>query len=198
MGGVHASLINAYFRYFYRSCVLLMSSKVRSALLFVAASAISISAVQAQVAGPAKVAIINAAKAVVDTAEFQKIQAAVQAKYLPRQQALEDLDKQLAAIQKEGNAPNVDPNKQAELQAEFTQKGKQRQRLADDLQADINAERQEVLDRTGRQMSEVVKKLAEEKGWDVVVDVRNTIYFKPALEVTAEATAAYNKAYPAK
>jgi len=175
-----------------------MSSKVRSALLFVAASAISISAVQAQVAGPAKVAIINAAKAVVDTAEFQKIQAAVQAKYLPRQQALEDLDKQLAAIQKEGNAPNVDPNKQAELQAEFTQKGKQRQRLADDLQADINSERQEVLDRTGRQMSEVVKKLAEEKGWDVVVDVRNTIYFKPALEITADATAAYNKAYPAK
>jgi outer membrane protein len=68
----------------------------------------------------------------------------------------------------------------------------------DDLQSDINAERQEVLSKTGRQMSEVVKKLAEEKGWDVVVDIRNTIYYKPALEITADATAAYNKAYPAK
>jgi outer membrane protein len=174
-----------------------MSSKVRSALLFLVASAISISSLHAQ-AGPVKVVIINAAKAVVDTAEFQKIQAAVQAKYAPRQQAIEDLDKQLQAIQKQGGAPNIAPDQQASLQAEFTQKGKQRQRLVDDLQADINAERQEVLDRTGRQMSEVVKKLAEEKGWDVVVDVRNTIYYKPALEVTADATAAYNKAYPAK
>ena len=174
-----------------------MSSKVRSALLFLVASAISISSLHAQ-AGPVKVVIINAAKAGVDTAEFQKIQAAVQAKYAPRQQAIEDLDKQLQAIQKQGSAPNIAPDQQASLQAEFTQKGKQRQRLVDDLQADINAERQEVLDRTGRQMSEVVKKLAEEKGWDVVVDVRNTIYYKPALEVTADATAAYNKAYPPK
>ncbi len=174
-----------------------MSSKVRSTLLFVAALAVSIPALHAQ-AGPSKVAIINAAKAVVDTAEFQKIQAAVQAKYAPRQKAIEDLDKDLEAIQKQGNAPNIAPDKQAELQTQFTQKGKQRQRMVDDLQADINAERQEVLDRTGKQMSDVVKKLAEEKGWDVVIDVRNTIFYKPALDITADATAAYNKTYPGK
>jgi outer membrane protein len=175
-----------------------MSSKVRSTLLFVAALAISVPSLQAQAGGPAKVAIIDAAKAVVDTAEFQKIQAAVEAKYRPRQQAIEDLDKQLDAIQKQGVAPNIPPDKQAQLQEQFTVKQKQRQRLAEDLQADINAERQDVLGKTGRQMAEVVKKLAEEKGIDVVVDARNTIYFKPALEITAEATAAYNKAYPAK
>jgi hypothetical protein len=31
----------------------------------------------------------------------------------------------------------------------------------------------------------------------MVVDVSNAVYFKPALEVTAEATAEYNKTYPA-
>jgi outer membrane protein len=46
-------------------------------------------------------------------------------------------------------------------------------------------------------MAEVVKKLAEEKGYDIVVDTTNTIYFKPALDITAEALTAYNKAYPA-
>jgi outer membrane protein len=46
-------------------------------------------------------------------------------------------------------------------------------------------------------MTEVVKKLAEEKGYDVVVDVSTTIYFKPALDITTEALAAFNKAYPA-
>ena len=47
-------------------------------------------------------------------------------------------------------------------------------------------------------MAEVVKKIAEQRGLDVVVDVSNTIYFKPALEITAEATADYDKTYPLK
>ena len=46
-------------------------------------------------------------------------------------------------------------------------------------------------------MQDVVKKLAEEKGLDMVVDVGTTIYFKPAMEITKEATAAYDKTYPA-
>jgi outer membrane protein len=174
-----------------------MSSKFRGALLLIATVAISIPALQAQ-GGPVKVAIINAAKAVADTAEIQKAQAILQAKYQPRQQAIDDLQKQLAAIQQQAQTPNQAPGKEAELQSQFTQKQKQLQRLSEDLQADVNAERQDVLGRAGRNMSEVVKKIAEEKGLDVVVDVNNTIYFKPTLEITADATAAYNKAFPVK
>lgn len=174
-----------------------MFSKIRSALLSVALTTISIQSLHAQ-AGPAKVAIINAAKAVADTAEIQKAQGVLEAKYRPRQQAIEDLQKQLQTIQEQAKTPNLPPGKEADLQTQFTQKQKQLQRLGDDLQADVNAERQDVLGKAGRQMSEVVKKIAEEKGLDVVVDVNNTIYFKPALEITAEATAAYNKAYPVK
>jgi len=174
-----------------------MSFKVRSALLFVAAMAISLPSLQAQ-GGPLKVAIINAAKAVSETAEIQKAQTELESKYRPRQQAIDSLQKQMQTIQQQAAQPNNPPEKQAELQAEFTQKQKQLQRLSEDLQADVNAERQDVLGRAGRQMSEIVKKIAEEKGLDVVVDVTNTIYFKPALEITAEATAAYNKVYPVK
>ena len=45
-------------------------------------------------------------------------------------------------------------------------------------------------------MQDVIKKLAEDRNLDVVVDVNNTLYFKPALELTAEATAAHDKANP--
>jgi hypothetical protein len=31
----------------------------------------------------------------------------------------------------------------------------------------------------------------------MVVDTGNTLYYKPAMEITAEATSAYDKAYPA-
>jgi outer membrane protein len=174
-----------------------MFSKVRSTLLIAASLAVAVPSLQAQ-GGPVKVAIINAAKAVADTQEIQKAQAALQAKYAPRQQAIDDLQKQMQAIQKQAATPNMAPDTEAQLQAQFTQKQKQLQRLSEDLQSDVNNERQEVLGKTGRQMSDVVKKLAEEKGLDMVVDVTNTIYFKPALEITADATAAYNKAYPAK
>jgi outer membrane protein len=192
----HASLKSRISPNIYRSfLLLLMSSKVRIALLAVASLTIAIPSLQAQ-GGPVKVAIINAAKAVAETAEIQKAQAALQQKYKPRQQAIDDLQKQLAAIQQQAATPNIAADKEAQLRSDFTQKQKQLQRLGEDLQADVNAERQDILGKAGRQMSEVVKKIAEEKGLDIVVDVTNTIYFKPTLEITAEATAAYDKAYP--
>ena len=152
----------------------------------------------AQTPSPAKVAIINAQKAVADTEEIKKAQTVLEAKYRPRQQAIENLQRELQTIQQQAAAPNLAPAREADLQATFTQKQKQLQRLGDDLQSDVNAERQDVLGKAGRQMTEIVKKIAEERGLDVVIDVTNTLYYKPALEITAVATAAYDKAYPAK
>jgi outer membrane protein len=171
-----------------------MYSQIRSIpLLFVMAGF-----ALAQAPSPAKVAIINAQKAVADTQEIQKAQAALEAKYRPRQQAIESLQRELQTLQQQAAAPNLAPAREAELQATFTQKQKQLQRLGEDLQADVNAERQDVLGKAGRQMTEIVKKIAEERGLDVVIDVTNTLYYKPTLEITAAATAAYDKAYPLK
>jgi outer membrane protein len=47
-------------------------------------------------------------------------------------------------------------------------------------------------------MEQVVIKLAEEQGLDLVVDSSTTLYFKPALDLTKQATAAYDKAHPVK
>jgi outer membrane protein len=47
-------------------------------------------------------------------------------------------------------------------------------------------------------MGAVVKKIAEEKGLDLVVDVSTAVYFKPTMEITTDAIAAYDKAYPSK
>jgi len=152
----------------------------------------------AQTPAPVKVAIINAQKAVADTQEIQKAQTALEAKYRPRQQSIETLQRELQTIQQQAAAPNLAPAREAELQATFTQKQKQLQRLGEDLQADVNAERQDVLGKAGRQMTEIVKKIAEERGIDVVIDVTNTLYYKPTLDVTPAATAAYDKAYPLK
>ena len=175
-----------------------MFSKVRSAALLAVLATVCVVSGEAQAPQPAKVAIINAQKAVADTADIKKAQAALETNFRPRQQAVENIQNELQNIQKQLNTPNLDPTREAQLRGEGTQKQKELQRLGEDLQADVNAERQDILSRSGRQMTEVVKKMAEERGIDVVVDITNTIYFKPALDITAEARAAYDKAYPAK
>lgn len=174
-----------------------MFSHLRSILLL-AMTATLASLVQAQTIAPAKVAIVNAQRAVADTQEIKKAQATLEAKYRPRQQAIEGLQRDLSSIQQQLATPNVTPDREAQLRQTATEKQKQLQRLGEDLQGDVNSERQDILGRAGRQMSEVIKKMAEARGLDVVVDVTNTLYFKPALDLTAEATAEYDKTYPVK
>ena len=175
-----------------------MFSRIRSVVLAAAFVSLAGPALRAQAIPPAKVAIINAQKAVADTAEIKKAQAALQAKYQPRQQEIQNLQTQLESIAKQLNGPNLTPDTEAQLRAQGATKQKELQRLSDDLNADVNYERQDILGRAGRQMTEVVKKIAEDRGIDVVIDITNTIYFKPALDITAEATAAYDTTYPPK
>lgn len=172
-----------------------MTWKIGSALLL---TVFAVTTALAQTPQPVKVAIINAQKAVADTQEIKKAQATLEAKYRPRQEAIQSLQQQLQSIQQQLSAPNQTPGKEAQLRADGTQKQKQLQRLGEDLQSDVTAERQDILGRAGRQMAEIVKQLAEARGIDVVIDITNTIYYKPALDITPEATAAYDKAYPAK
>jgi outer membrane protein len=175
-----------------------MFLNVRSALLVAIAAILPTGAAYSQAIAPAKVAIINAQKAVADTQEIKKAQTTLEAKYRTRQQSIQSLQTELEGIQKQLSTPNLPPEREGLLRQQGTVKQKELQRLSEDLQADVNNERQDILGRAGRQMTDVVKKIAEERGLDMVVDITNTIYYRPALEITTEATTAYDKAYPAK
>lgn len=147
-----------------------------------------------------KVAIINLQKAVLETAEIKKASAALEAKYKPRQAEMAKVEKDLATIQQQLQtlAGKLTQQAEADLTMQGQRKQKELQRIGEDLQADVDRERQDILGGSSKRMQEVVLKLAEAKGIDVVVDVTTTVYFKPALEITAEATAAYDKQYPVK
>lgn len=170
-----------------------MQKKFRSAALVIMASALFAAAAQAQAL---KVAIVNGQKAVADTQEIKKAQADLATKYRGRQQDIEKLQADLQQIEAQLRAPNLTLDKQSQLNADGQTKQKQLQRMSEDLQSDFNRDRAQVLGRAGERMQEVIKKLAEQKGLDVVIDTSNTLYYKPAMEITPEATAAYDKAYP--
>jgi outer membrane protein len=152
----------------------------------------------AQAPAQVKVATINMQRAVLEANEIKKAATDMQAKFKPRQDQLERLQKEMATIQAQLQGSQMTPNQQAELTAEGQRKQREATRIQEDLQADVERERTEILQRSSQRMAEVVKKLSEDKGLDLVVDTSTTVFFKPALEITEEAIAAYNKAYPAK
>src|SRR3954469_25539117 len=106
-----------------------MVFNVRSVLLLAAAALVPAISANAQAFAPAKVAIINAQKAVADTQEIKKAQAGLEAKYRPRQQSLQTLQNQLQSIQQQLNTPNLAPDKESQLRLSGTQKQKELQRL---------------------------------------------------------------------
>jgi outer membrane protein len=164
---------------------------VVSSALLAAASAVS---------AQSKVAIINLQRAVLESAEIKKASTELTAKFLPRQQAMEKLQKDLQALQQnlQTNAGKLTPQAEADLTTQGQRKQRELQRLNEDLTADVERERNDILGKSSQRMQAVVKKLAEAKGVDVVVDISNTVYFKPDLEITTESIAAYDKEYPAK
>jgi outer membrane protein len=147
-----------------------------------------------------KVGVISLQRAVFESAEIKKADAQMQATFKPRQDRIETLQKEIAALAQQLQSSNgkLSPQAEADLQTQGQRKQRDLQRLSDDLQADSTAYRNDVLSKSSDKMQAVVKKLAEEKGLDLVIDASTALYFKDAMDITKDAIAAYDKAYPAK
>jgi outer membrane protein len=160
-------------------------------LAILAAAALGVAAAQT------KVGIVNSQKAMVDTVELKKAQADMEAKYKPRIDQMSTIQKDLAGLQAQIQSGKLTPQQQQEVTAQGQRKERDLQRIQQDVQEEQDRDRNDILGRILGRMREVVNKLAAEKGLDVVIDAANTFYYKPALDLTAEATVAYDKAYPA-
>lgn len=173
-----------------------MKIRVSHRVFFLAASLLLSTAAWAQ----SKVAIIDMREAVNGTAEVKKAVAAMEAKYKPRQSEAEKIQKEMQEIQ--GKLQSLQGKLTQQGEADLVAQGQRRERelrrIQEDLEGDLQREQQEIGGRALERMRAVVKKLAEDQGLDVVVDVNQTIYFKPALEVTKAAIAAYDKTHPAQ
>jgi len=148
----------------------------------------------------AKVAVIDLQRAVFDSAEIKKANDDMQAQFKPRQDKITQMNAEIQSIadQLQKGAGKLTPQQESDMQYKGQKLQRDLKNATDDLNADAEAFRNEILQKTSQKMSDVVKKLAEEKGIDVVVEHTSTIYFRPALDITNDAIAAYDKAYPVK
>jgi len=157
-------------------------------------------ALAASAAAQAKVATINLQRAMLDTAELKKAQAELESRYKIKTDQKTKLESEIQELQTQLQkmAGKLTPQAEQDMQIQGQRKQRDLQRLVEDLQSDVDRDRTDILTKAGQRMTDVIRKLAEEKGLDLVVDVANTIYFKPALDITKEATAAYDKTHPPK
>ena len=166
---------------------------LRASLFCLALAPLAVSA-----SAQTKIAVVNVQKAMADTDEIKKASAAVEAKYKKPQDELAKLQADLQSIEAQVGSGKLNQNAIAELQAQGQRKQRDAQRHSDDLQPDFDRDRQEILGKASQKMQDIISKLAAEKGFDLIIDSSQTLFFKPTMELTTDATAAYNKANPAK
>ena len=105
-----------------------------------------------------KVGVINLQKAVLESAEIKAASAAMEARYKPRVTQIEQIDKEIATISQnlQSNAGKLTAQAEGDLNAQGTKKQREVQRLRDDLTADVDRDRNEILQKSSVKMGEVV------------------------------------------
>jgi outer membrane protein len=145
-----------------------------------------------------KVGVVNSQKALLDSDEIKKASDGLEKKFKPKQDELGKMQSELQNIEQQLSSGKLNQQAAADLQVQGQRKQRDAQRLSEDTQQEFDRDRQEILGRSAQKMTDVVKKVAEEKGLDIVMDTSQALYAKPALDITNDVLAAYNKANPVK
>jgi outer membrane protein len=149
--------------------------------------------------GQIKIGIVDVQSALSQTAEFKKAMADLDAKYKPRQEQGLKLQKEMNSINQQLSlGDKLTPQAQNDLNGQLTRKQRELTRIQEDLQADVTRDQNDVVTKCTDRMELIAVKLAEEKGLDAIVASGAMVYFKPALDLTKDIVAAYDKAYPVK
>jgi outer membrane protein len=176
-----------------------------STLALVLVMGISAARAQATPAGAPsnKVGIVSIQDAIANTNEGKKELDALQQKFAPRQTALQGQNDELENVKKQLQAQSdklSDEERNSRVRA-ATEKQKTLQRNAEDFQNEVQTAEQEILNRLGKKMLDVMEKYARENGYAVVMDVSNpqtpVLYANPQTNITKKLIDVYNAQSPA-
>jgi outer membrane protein len=176
------------------------SASVRSVVLrLVTACAVLVAltlprAAEAQAAGPTRVAVIDTQRAVMQTEDGLRAQATLKKMFDSRQQELnkkqQDLAKQKEDIEKQAKSGSRDA---VQKRAEEWQKAyMELQAVFVDYNKELEKKQKELTEPIFEKIMGLVKRLAAQDGFDVVLDKATTAYVKTELDLTDRAIQMYN------
>ena len=151
-----------------------------------------------------KVGVINIQAAIAGTAEGKQAAAELQSQFSPRTNELQNLQKQiqdLGARVQNGQTTLSDEEK-ARLQRQYEQQSRLFQRKQQEFQDDSNDAQQDVVNRIGRKMIDVIDKYSKENNYSVILDESSqqtpVIYAANQIDVTQDIIRLYDQSYPVK
>jgi outer membrane protein len=153
---------------------------------------------------PAKVAILDVRQAIVNTAEGKQAAAELQSRFAPRQAELDAIRKQIDDIQNRLNTgvrtlSDEEKRRLAQEADRFSRAGQRKQEV---LRDELQEEEQELLQRIGAKMREVVDRYARENTISLILDSSSQgsgiVYSSNTIDITQDIIRLYDAAYPLK
>ncbi len=160
---------------------------------------------QAPAAVPAsagKVGVINIQQAILATAEGKQAEAAINKRFAPKKQQLQEQNQQIQALQQKlqngGNTLSNDAKEQLAQQIQSQQKDLRR--AIEDAQSDFQTAQSEMANRIGTKMMKVVSSYASSHGFSLILDIGSqaspVLFYTPTVDVTNAVVALYNQQHP--
>jgi outer membrane protein len=185
--------------------IVLRSAALCAACLVGTAASWAQAAPAAGAAAPVKgVAIINLRGAIGSTAEGKQASAELQSQFAPRSSEIDAMTKQINDLQQKLQAGQgkLSQEEEARLTAEGQRLTQRLDRRRNDFQEDASAAQQDVLERIGRKMVDVLDRFARENGFSVVLDTSGQnspiLYASNQVDVTQDIIRLYDQQYPVK
>ena len=186
------------------SRIVLRFAGLAAACLLGSAGGWAQSAPAAAAGSTGKVAIINLRGAIGATAEGKQASAELQSQFAPRSAEIDNLTKQINDVQQklQTGQGKLSQDEEARLTTEGQRLTQRLDRRRNDFQEDAQAAQQDVLEKIGRKMVDVIDRYARDNGFSVVLDVSGQnspiLYAADQINVTQEIVRLYDQAYPVK
>jgi outer membrane protein len=161
-------------------------------------------AVHAQGATTAKIGTLNVQVAISTCAEGKQAAADLQAQFLPRQQELETMNKQVSDLQQRLNAgATLSDAERSSISVQGTRLSQRLERKNNEYQDDLRESQSEIMNRIGRKLLEVVNRYAQEGNYTVILDSSGQnssllLFAAKNIDVTEDIIRLYDQANPVK
>lgn len=153
---------------------------------------------------PTKIGVVNIQQAIQECAEGKKEIDTLQARFAPKQVELKTQSDDVEALKKQyqTQADKLSDDEKTSRAKAIDTKQKALQRNYEDAQAEFQQAEQEVINRIGSKMVNVLEKYANANGFAVVLDVSNpqtspVLWATQGTVITKELVDAYDKENPA-
>lgn len=148
-----------------------------------------------------KVGVINVQLAMANTQEGKKASDDLRAQFNPRQAELEKTQREINDLQNQLRAQErtLSDDARAQLARQIDQRRKLAQRLDQDLRDDIEDAQQELVNRIGGKMQQVIDRYAQEKGLNLILNIFQggpVIFATAAVDITDDIVKLYDQAHP--